>query len=81
MRTRYRIDRFQESYFVIDDFAQLFAATRPDFTPIYREIAALPDIEPDAVLDGDRRFAPAVLGSPEGVRAKKMGRSVSPAQV
>jgi phenylalanine-4-hydroxylase len=23
MRTRYRIDRFQETYFVIDDFAQL----------------------------------------------------------
>ncbi len=39
MRTRYRIDRFQETYFVIDDFAQLFEATRPDFTPIYREIA------------------------------------------
>jgi phenylalanine-4-hydroxylase len=29
MRTRYRIDRFQETYFVIDDFAQLFAATAP----------------------------------------------------
>ncbi len=59
MRTRYRIDCFQQSYFVIDDFAQLFAATRPDFTPIYREIASSPDIEPDAVLDSDRRFAPA----------------------
>ena len=70
MRTRYRIDRFQESYFVIDDFAQLFAATRPDFTPIYREIAALPDIEPDAVLDGDRRFAPVAIGSKEGAGEK-----------
>ena len=39
MRTRYRIDRYQETYFVIDDFEQLFAATRPDFAPIYREIA------------------------------------------
>ena len=35
MRTRYRIDRYQETYFVIDDFDQLFAATRPDFAPIY----------------------------------------------
>src|SRR5579872_2104668 len=29
MRTRYRIDRFQEVYFVIDSFQQLFDATRP----------------------------------------------------
>ena len=33
---------------MIDDFEQLFAATRPDFAPIYREIAALPDLEPGA---------------------------------
>jgi len=68
MRTRYRIDRFQETYFVIDDFAQLFAATRPDFTPIYREIAVSPDLDPDAVLDCDRRFGDAF-------ERKKMGRS------
>lgn len=57
MRTRYHIDRYQDTYFVIDDFAQLFAATRPDFTPIYREIAALRDLEPGQVLAADRRFA------------------------
>ena len=34
MRTEYHIDRYQETYFVIDDFGQLFAATRPDFAPI-----------------------------------------------
>jgi phenylalanine-4-hydroxylase len=50
MRTRYHIDRYQETYFVINDFAELFAATRPDFAPIYREIAALPEIAEDAVL-------------------------------
>jgi len=53
MRTLYRIDRYQETYFVIDDFAELFAATRPDFAPIYREIAALPEIAADAVLPGE----------------------------
>jgi phenylalanine-4-hydroxylase len=57
MRTRYHIDRYQDTYFVIDDFAQLFAATRPDFTPIYREVAALPDLEPGQVIEMDRRFA------------------------
>jgi len=58
MRTRYRIDDFQQLYFVIEDFQELFEATRPDFAPIYREIAALPDLEPTARLDQDREFAP-----------------------
>ena len=57
MRTEYRIDRFQDTYFVIDGFDQLFAATRPDFTPLYRELAALDDIAPDASAPGDREVA------------------------
>lgn len=73
MRTRYRIDDFQQTYFVIDDFQQLFDATRPDFAPIYREIAALPDIEPDAFLDRDREFSPRP--------GKKMGCRFTAAQV
>ncbi len=44
MRTRYRIDTYQKTYFVIDDFAQLFDATRPDFTAIYDQLAVLPAI-------------------------------------
>jgi phenylalanine-4-hydroxylase len=59
MRTRYHIDRYQDTYFVIDDFEQLFEATRPDFAPIYREVSALPDLDSDRVLDQDRRFARA----------------------
>jgi phenylalanine-4-hydroxylase len=66
MRTLYRIDNFQEIYFVIDDFEELFAATRPDFAPIYREIASLPEIEPGVILDQDREFCFA--------GAKKIGR-------
>jgi phenylalanine-4-hydroxylase len=54
MRTDYRIDDLQQSYFVIDDFAQLFAATQPDFTPYYAALAGLADIAPDAVLASDR---------------------------
>ena len=53
LRTRYRIDDFQETYFVIDSFAQLFEATAPDFTPIYNEVAALPTLAPGDVLAGD----------------------------
>jgi phenylalanine-4-hydroxylase len=54
MRTDYRIDRFQDSYFVIDSFDQLFDATRPDFTPIYEEVKKLAEIAPDALLPGER---------------------------
>ena len=56
MRTDYHIDRYQETYFVIDDFEQLFAATRADFAPIYRELDALPEIAPDQVISGDSDY-------------------------
>jgi phenylalanine-4-hydroxylase len=39
MQTRYKIDTFQETYFVIRDFQQLFDATAPDFTPYYERCA------------------------------------------
>jgi phenylalanine-4-hydroxylase len=54
MRSLYRIDAFQETYFVIESFEQLFTATRPDFAPLYRELAILPELEAGAVLPGDR---------------------------
>jgi phenylalanine-4-hydroxylase len=38
MRTGYLIDRYQETYFVIDSFAQLMRETAPDFTPIYAKL-------------------------------------------
>jgi phenylalanine-4-hydroxylase len=53
MRSRYRIDAFQETYFVIDAFGQLFDATAPDFAPLYRELAGLPDLPADAALPED----------------------------
>jgi phenylalanine-4-hydroxylase len=68
MRTRYHIDRYQETYFVINDFAELFAATRPDFAPIYREIAVLPEIAADAVLPGEYDL-------PLFAESKKKGRA------
>jgi phenylalanine-4-hydroxylase len=53
MRTHYRIDAFQQTYFVIDSFDQLFEATRPDFTPLYAQVRALPELDADAVLSDD----------------------------
>jgi len=54
MRTRYRIDDFQVTYFAIRSFDELFDATRPDFTPYYAELARQTDIEPATVLVTDR---------------------------
>lgn len=42
MHTRYRIDTFQKTYFVIDSFQQLFDATAPDFTELYHSLQGSP---------------------------------------
>jgi phenylalanine-4-hydroxylase len=63
MRTRYRIDTFQKTYFVIDSFEQLFDATRPDFAPLYQRVASLPSIPAGEVLGSDRVYQ---RGSGEG---------------
>ena len=54
MRTRYRIDDFQETYFVIDSFDELLALADIDFAPIYQRVAALPDLEPGTVDPADK---------------------------
>ncbi len=55
MRTRYRIDDFQQVYFVIDDFEQLLRETAErDFAPVYRRLARLEDLAPDALAADDR---------------------------
>lgn len=62
LRTPYKIDEFQPTYFVIDNFRQLFDATSPDFTEVYTEIAPLPDLPLDRRLAGERVFAPNQTG-------------------
>ena len=42
MRTEYQIDRYQDTYFVIDSFDQLMRETAPDFTPIYARLRQMP---------------------------------------
>ncbi len=61
MRSRYKIDTYQATYFVINSFDQLFEATAPDFTPVYREvrerIAQDGEVDAGVVLAGERRFS------------------------
>lgn len=55
LRTDYRIDTYQQSYFVIDSFADLLDQTRnTDFAPLYAAVAGLPTLAPDAVIPQDR---------------------------
>jgi phenylalanine-4-hydroxylase len=55
MRTDYRIDDYQQSYFVIDSFEQLRRQTADvDFAPVYRRLARLPVLTADAILPTDK---------------------------
>ena len=42
LRTDYKIDTYQVTYFVIDSFEQLMRETAPDFTPIYARLRSQP---------------------------------------
>jgi len=57
MRTPYRIDDYQQVYFVIDSFDDLLRQTiETDFGPLYDRLEGTSDIAIDAVLPGDRVF-------------------------
>lgn len=54
MRTNYRIDDYQQCYFVIPSFDDLLAATRDtDFAPAYARLETLSDLAPADILDSD----------------------------
>jgi phenylalanine-4-hydroxylase len=53
LRTLYRIDDFQETYFVIDSFDELLALADIDFEPIYQRVTALTDLEPGTIQPAD----------------------------
>lgn len=48
MQTRYKIDTYQETYFVIDSFEQLMQQTAVDFFPLYDQLHTLPTLAPNA---------------------------------
>ena len=57
MRTRYRIDDYQQSYFVIDSFEQLLRDTvETDLAPLYEELRGQGELEPADLLPDDRIF-------------------------
>jgi phenylalanine-4-hydroxylase len=54
LRTRYRIDDFQETYFVLDRFEDLLRAIERPLEPVIDSLAGLPDLEPHALDPADR---------------------------
>jgi len=53
LATEFRIDAYQETYFVIDSFEQLFAETHKPFAPLYERLRERKAFSPDAILPGD----------------------------
>jgi phenylalanine-4-hydroxylase len=70
MRTNYRIDDFQESYFVIRDLDELLALARIDFAPIYQRLEGLPEFAPGQLLASDTLIA---RGTGQYHRARRQG--------
>ncbi|MDG1286433.1 MAG: phenylalanine 4-monooxygenase [Rickettsiales bacterium] len=67
MQTDFIISDYQESYWVIDHFEQLFEATKPDFKKIYQELAPQPVYRPEQTLEKDKIYT---TGTGEYHRAK-----------
>ena len=62
MGTTYRIDDFQDTYFVIDSFEQLFEATDPDFTHLYTQVAQGLTFSPGEITATDKIFRTTTEG-------------------
>ena len=58
MRTLYKIDSYQETYFVIRDYQDLFEATAPDFAPLYERIKSQETIAANRLLPGEMNLPP-----------------------
>ncbi len=54
MRTHYRIDDFQEVYFVLDDLQDLLALANTEFAPYYERLNSGPSYQPSDVLPSDK---------------------------
>ncbi|MBP8232829.1 MAG: phenylalanine 4-monooxygenase [Rhizorhabdus sp.] len=73
MRTEYRIDDYQQNYFVIDSFEDLLRQTlETDFGPVYAQLAQESDIPIAAILPGDEVIT-------RGTQAHALAASGAPA--
>jgi phenylalanine-4-hydroxylase len=71
MRTDYRIDDYQQSYFVIPSFEALLRITvETDFAPLYEAMDGLPDYDVADIAPGDRVVTRGTQAYAAGVAAR-----------
>jgi len=61
MRTKYVIDDFQQTYFVIDSFEKLLHECYQDFGPLYERMKTASDIAPDQLVEEDEVISRGTL--------------------
>jgi len=72
MQTDYKIDDYQDVYFVIDSFEQLFEATQQDFVPLYNQLAKASEAyTPQTILETDSVLQKGTLEYSQGKFASK----------
>lgn len=54
LRTRYRIDDFQQTYFVLDRFDDLLGAVERPLGPVIADVSGAPDLEPHDLDPADQ---------------------------
>jgi phenylalanine-4-hydroxylase len=74
MRTKYVIDDFQQTYFVIESFEKLLEACYRDFGPVYERLGTATDIEPFELVEGDEVLTRGTLAY---FKAKSIGSTTS----
>jgi len=75
LRTNYRIDDYQQTYFVIPSFEHLLQQTlETDFAPLYRRLESLPDLAITDILETDHVLT---RGSQAHASARSSGRSIT----
>lgn len=72
MQTDYKIDDYQDVYFVIDSFEQLFEATQQDFAPLYDQLSKVSEAyTPQTLLKTDSVLQKGTLEYSQGKSAPR----------
>lgn len=79
LQTRFQIDDFQDNYFVIDSFQQLFDDTLADFTPIYGELTGAPEHVSGTLAPNDRVISKGTGAYAAEANARRAARKQQPA--
>src|SRR3546814_11229368 len=75
MRTQYRIDDYQQNYFVLSGFDDLLRVTlETDFAPLYAELDSLQDLNIAQLVESDELVSRGTQAYP-AAKAELAGRS------